>query len=84
LPPSRDPQGASPQRRSLRDEEDHESSTLRRSSSFGAATTPAPGRHVAFVLQRGSKAISGMRGPTGMYSWSTRFSFDNGIVSMTA
>src|SRR5262249_27455913 len=39
---------------------------------------------MAFVLQRGIKAVSGIRGPTGMYSWSTRFFFDNGIVSMTA
>src|SRR5919204_4156401 len=38
----------------------------------------------AFVLQREIRAASGTRGPTGMYSWSTRFSFDNGIVSTTA
>jgi hypothetical protein len=35
-----------------------------------------------FVGEHAIKADSGMRGPTGMYSWSTRFSFDSGIASI--
>src|SRR5262249_37881379 len=70
-----DPHGSAPFASS------HSDTRRDRTESHPAAKNTAD---AAAVVQRAINAPSGMRGPTGMYSWSIRFSFDNGSASITA